>query len=196
MVTQVSDNRLTPEEYLAFETDSPIKHEFIDGIAYAMSGTTDVHNTISLNLAIAIRTHTRGSDCSVYIADVKAQLTTRNNYYYPDVFVTCNLTDRETSISKRFPKLIIEVLSDSTEAFDRGDKFVDYQSFESLEEYVLVNTRHKRVEVFRRSEGGLWTMQMYQDSKQETEVVEFQSIGLKVLLSAMYEDVSLPTEEK
>ena len=90
----------------------------------------------------------------MYLADVKAQLEGRN-YYYPDVLVTCNLADRETPLYKRFPKLIVEVLSPSTEAFDRGDKFIDDQSFESLEEYVLINPKHRRVEVFRRAEGGL-----------------------------------------
>ena len=132
MIAQVSNHRLTPEEYLDLEAKSSVKHEYIDGIAHAMSGTTDVHNTISLNVAFALRTHLRGTDCDVYMADVKAQLSTRSNYYYPDVMVTCSLIDRQDSISKRFPKLIVEVLSSSTEGFDRGDKFADYQSFESL----------------------------------------------------------------
>ncbi len=195
MIAQISDNRLTPEEYLAFEAESFIKHEYINGRAYAMAGTTDVHNTIALNAAFALRTHIRGSGCSVYMADVKAQLSTRSNYYYPDLLVTCNPDDRETSNSKRFPKLIIEVLSDSTEAFDRGDKFVDYQSFESLEEYALINTRHRRVEVFRRSEGSLWTLQIYQDKQDKGDdtdtIVGFKSLELQVPLSVLYEDVTL-----
>ncbi|PZO51611.1 MAG: hypothetical protein DCF15_14725 [Phormidesmis priestleyi] len=192
MIAQLSDDRLTPEEYLAFEAESPVKHEYIDGRAYAMSGTTDVHNVLSQNALFALRIHLKGSGCSMYMANVKAQLVARSNYYYPDIFVTCNPVDRETSNSKRFPKLIIEVLSDSTEAFDRGDKFVDYQSFESLEEYVLINTRHRRVEIFRRSEGSLWTLQIYQDKGDDTDVVvEFKSLELKVPLSVLYEDVAL-----
>lgn len=192
MIAQLSDDRLTPEEYLAFEAESSVKYEYIDGRAYAMAGTTDVHNVLSQNALIALRTHLRGSDCSVYIADVKVQLASRSNYYYPDLFVTCDLDDRETSNNKRFPKLIIEVLSDSTEAYNRGDKFVDYQSFESLEEYVLINTRHRRVEIFRRSEVSLWTLQIYQDKGDDIDVVvEFKSLELKVPLSVLYEDVAL-----
>ena len=195
MTAQVSNHQLTPEEYLALEAESSVKHEYIDGVAYAMSGTTDTHNTISLNVAFALRTHLRRTDCDVYMADVKAQLSIKINYYYPDVMVTCRPIDRQDPVSKRFPKLIVEVLSPSTEGFDRGDKFVDYQSFESLEEYVLINTRHKRVEVFRRAEGGLWLLQIYQDSEDEDIVVDFKSVGLSVPLSELYLDARLDNAE-
>ncbi len=195
MTAQVSNHRLTPEEYLALEAESSVKHEYIDGIAYAMSGTTDTHNILSQNVLIALRSHLRGTDCSVYIADIKAQLSTRRNYYYPDVMVTCNPVDEQDPLSKRFPKLIVEVLSSSTEGFDRGDKFVDYQSFESLEEYVLINTRHKRVEIFRRAEGGLWSLQIYRDSEDEDTVVTFKSVGLSVSLSELYLDARLQNAE-
>lgn len=187
MIAQISNTPLTPEEYLAFEEKSQLRHEYINGEIYAMSGGTDDHNTIALNAAIALRSHLRGSDCQVYMVDVKVQLENRN-YYYPDGLVTCDSADRETSLYKRFPKLIIEVLSPSTEAFDRGDKFVDYQSFESLEEYVLISTKRRRVEVFRRLGKGLWTLQLYRENN---EVVELKSVELKVLLSALYENVRL-----
>ncbi len=110
---------------------------------------------------VFICNHLRGSDCRVYFADVKVRLEKRNHFYYPDILVTCDDRDRETATYKRFPKLIVEVLSDSTEAFDRGDKFNDYQTLESLEEYVLVNSKHQRVETFRRGEQGLWILPIY-----------------------------------
>ncbi|MFM8307125.1 MAG: Uma2 family endonuclease, partial [Microcystis aeruginosa] len=94
--------------------------------------------------------------------------------------------DRETATYKSFPKLIIEVLSDSTEAFDRGDKFNDYQTLESLEEYVLVNSKHQRVETFRRGEQGLWILQTYQQ-----ESFSLQSINLMASFRDLYEDVTL-----
>ena len=97
-----------------------------------MAGTTDNHNTIALNIALLIRTHLRGSNCRVYFADVKVQIEKCNCFYYPDVMITCESKDRENRTSKRFPKVIIEVLSDSTEAFDRGDKFNDYQTLDTL----------------------------------------------------------------
>ena len=137
MIAQILSTQMTPEEYLAFEEKSPIKHEYVDGKVFPMAGGTDAHNTIALNAAIALRSHLRGTGCQVFISDVKVQPPNRS-YYYPDMFVTCDPADRETSKYKRFPKLIIEVLSSSTEAFDRGDKFIDYQKIESLQEYVLI----------------------------------------------------------
>lgn len=197
MIAQASNIQMTLEEYLTFEEQSSTKHEYIDGKVYAMAGTTDSHNTIAQNILIALRLHLRGSECDVYIADVKAQLAHRRNYYYPDVMVTCDPSDRLSAQSKRHPKLIVEVLSDSTEGFDRGDKFIDYQTFESLEEYVLINTRRKRVEIFRRAEGGLWVLQLYNESENTSEtIVELKSVGLCVSLSELYADVRLENAEE
>jgi len=179
---------LTPEAYLELEEKSNIKHEYIDGQVYAMAGTTDTHNTIALNLALLIRNHFRGSDCRVYFADIKAKLEKRNRFYYPDIIVTCDPKDRETPTYKRFPKLIIEVLSESTEGFDRGDKFNDYQTLDSLEEYVLVNSKHQRVETFRRNEQGLWVLQTYTPDDQNFEL---QSINLTASFIDLYENVEL-----
>ena len=179
---------LTPEEYLELEAQSPIKHEYIDGEVYAMAGTTDTHNTIALNLATMIRRHLRGTDCRVYFADIKAQIEQRNCFYYPDLLVTCDPQDREISTYKRFPKLIIEVLSKKTEGFDRGDKFNDYQTLESLEEYVLVNTKHQRLEIFRRHPQGLWLYQSYSPTDGN---IKLQSIDLTIAFEEIYEDVNL-----
>ncbi|MEA5507240.1 Uma2 family endonuclease [Halotia wernerae UHCC 0503] len=179
---------LTPQRYLQLEEKSNIKHEYIDGQVYAMAGTTDTHNTIALNLALLIRNHLRGSDCRVYFADIKARIEKRNRFYYPDIIVTCDPKDRENSTYKCFPKLIIEVLSDSTEAFDRGDKFNDYQTLDSLEEYVLVNTKHQRFETFRRNDQGLWVLQTYTPDDQ---TFELQSINLTATFTDLYENVEL-----
>lgn len=179
---------LTPEAYLQLEDKSNIKHEYIDGQVYAMPGITDTHNTIALNLALLIRNHFRGSDCRVYFADIKARIEKSNRFYYPDIIITCDHKDRETSTYKCFPKLIIEVLSDSTEAFDRGDKFNDYQTLDSLEEYVLVNSKHQRFETFRRNEEGLWVLQTYTPDDQNFEL---QSINLTASFIDLYENVEL-----
>ena len=188
MIALSNYNNLTPEEYLQFEETSLIKHEYIDGQVYAMAGTTDTHNIIGLNFTFIIRNHLRGSDCRVYFADVKVRLEKRNHFYYPDIIVTCDDRDRETATYKRFPKLIVEVLSDSTEAFDRGDKFNNYQTLESLEEYVLVNSKHQRVETFRRGEQGLWILQTYQQ-----ESFSLHSINLTASFRDLYGDVTLET---
>lgn len=110
---------------------------------------------------------------------------------YPDVFVTCDPRDQETSIYKRFPCLIVEVLSDSTEAFDRGDKFIHYQTLNSLQEYVLINTRQQRVETFRRNSSGLWVLQSY---TADQPVLQLTSIDWSGTLADLYEEVTLETQ--
>lgn len=183
-----SPHYLTPDEYLQLETASPIKHEYLDGEVYAMAGASDTHVTIALNLATLLRAHVRGTACRVYISDMKARVEARNRFYYPDVMVTCDPRDQETSGYKRFPKLIVEVLSESTEAFDRGDKFADYQHLETLQEYVLINTRHQRVECFRRNEAGHWVLQYYTP---ETQTFYLESVDFTDILAALYEDAAL-----
>jgi Uma2 family endonuclease len=119
---------------------------------------------------------------------MKVRINRRNCFYYPDVMVTCDSQDQQTTTYKQFPKLIVEVLSDSTEAFDRGDKFVDYQEIASLEEYVLINTRHQRVECFRRSAQGQWVLTYYTP---DSEAVQLTSIDFAAPLADLYEDVHL-----
>lgn len=184
-----STQYLSPAEYLHLEKLSTTKHEYIDGQVSAMAGASDPHVTIALiNLASDLRTHLRGSGCRVYISDMKARIESLNRFYYPDVMVTCDPNDQETPTYKRFPSLIVEVLSDSKEAFDRGDKFVDYQEIESLREYVLISTKRQRVECFRRNEQGLWVLQSY---KPERTLFKLDSISFEGKLEALYEDVTL-----
>ena len=187
MIASSQQSHLTPEEYLQMEEQSPVKHEYINGQIYAMAGASDPHVTIALNLATLLRSHVRGSGCRVYISDMKASIESLNRFYYADVMVTCDPRDQETSAYKRFPTLIVEVLSNSTEAFDRGDKFVDYQELESLREYVLINTKRQRVECFRRNEQGLWVLQSYTPAQTSFRL---NSIGFEGTLEALYEDVT------
>jgi Uma2 family endonuclease len=190
MVAHSQSLLLSVAEYLQMERISLVKHEYINGAIYAMAGANDAHVTIVLNMAALLRNHIRGSGCRVYITDMKVRLETPNCFYYPDIMVTCNSRDRENSIYKCFPKLIVEVLSASTEAFDRGDKFADYQTLTSLEEYVLVNTRHQRVECFRRYGDGMWILQSYTP---ESKYFTLQSVELTATLAELYEDVELAT---
>lgn len=197
-----SPQYLTPEAYLHLEAESPVKHEYFGGEVYAMAGASDVHVTIAGNLFAMLRSHVRGTGCRVYISDMKARIEARDRFFYPDVMVTCDPRDQETADYKRFPKLVVEVLSASTEAFDRGDKFADYQTLESLEEYVLINTRHQRVECFRRNEAGLWVLQFYmietavpETAGSETATFCLESIGFSDTIAALYEDVTLEASE-
>jgi Uma2 family endonuclease len=186
MIASPQQSHLTPEEYLQMEEQSPLKHEYIDGQIYAMAGASDPHVTIAGNLFALLRSHVRGSGCRVYISDMKARIESFNRFYYPDVMVTCDPRDQETPTYKRFPTLIVEVLSDSTEAFDRGDKFIDYQELESLREYVLINTKRQRVECFCRNDEGQWILQFYTPDQTSFRL---RSIDFEGTLEALYEDV-------
>jgi Uma2 family endonuclease len=189
MIANPSLNYLTPEAYLIAEEQSSVKHEYIDGQVYAIAGASDAHVTIAGNCFVLLRNHLRGSKCRVFISDMKARIEELNLYYYPDVLVTCDERDRTESKLKRYPKVIIEVLSSSTEAFDRGDKFLDYQHIETLEEYVLIGTTRQRVDCFRRNAEGLWVMQSYSPG----QILSLNSLQFETALEALYEDVDFTT---
>ncbi|MFH7242359.1 MAG: Uma2 family endonuclease [Spirulina sp.] len=178
-------NYVSPEDYLAAEADRPIKHEYRDGDVYAMAGGTDAHNQIAGNLYTFLRNHLRGSGCRTYFADVKARIEALNRFYYPDVMVTCDERDTALSTYKQHPCLIVEVLSESTEAFDRGNKFADYRHLDSLEEYVLISQTRQQVEVFRRNEEGLWVLHPYS----EGDRVVLASVNWDGAMADLYEDV-------
>ena len=178
---------ISPEEYLEAEKVSPIKHEYIQGRIYAMAGASDAHVTITANLLTLLRNHIRGTGCRVYISDMKARVESLNVFYYPDLMVTCDPRDGDFEYFKRYPYLMIEVLSSSTESFDRGDKFIDYQEIETLQEYVLVSQSRRRVDCFRRNDQGRWELYSYQSNQE----LELTSINFSCSLTAVYEDVSL-----
>ncbi len=186
MVT-VRQKYISPEEYLEGEKVSEIKHEYIDGEVYAMAGASDAHVTVTGNLYMLLRNHLRGSGCRVYMADMKAQIQRSNRYYYPDVMVTCDARDKDSEYSKSHSCLIIETLSDSTEAKDRGIKFKDYRRSPSLQEYVLVSQDTMNIDVFRRNEKGRWELHSFV----EGEEVEFTSVDFRCDIAAIYEDVTL-----
>ena len=190
MALKIAHSYLSETEYLQGEQISTIKHEYIDGYIYAMAGALDAHVTIAGNLFALLRNHVRGSGCRVYISDMKARIESLNRFFYPDIMVTCDNRDQETLGYKRFPCLIIEVLSDSTERFDRGDKFADYQTIETLQEYILINTKKPRVECFRRNEDGLWVLQSYVG---EETSFQLQSINFAGTMTQLYEDVDFPS---
>lgn len=186
------DFYITPEEYLAMEEKSTVKHEYIDGYIYAMAGALDPHVTIAGNIFSLLRNHVRGSGCRVYIADMKARIESLNRFNYPDVMVTCDARDQETPGYKRFPCLIIEVLSNSTEGFDRGDKFADYQMLETLQEYGLINTKKPKVECFRLNDDGLRILQSYVG---EQASFQLQSINSTGTITELDEDVNFHSPE-
>ncbi|MEH2283787.1 MAG: Uma2 family endonuclease [Nostoc sp.] len=190
MVISQSEYYISPEEYLEGEKFSEIKHEYIDGQVYAMAGASDAHVTVSMNVSMLLRNHLRGGGCRVYMLDMKAQIDVINRYFYPDVMVTCDTRDKEFEYFKCYPSLIIEVLSESTEGYDRGKKFASYRHLESLQEYVLISPDRMSVECFRRNEKGQWVLYPYE----KREEVHLASIDFRCAIAEIYEDVILIDE--
>ena len=180
--------RFDAPAFLAWEAEQPEKHEYLDGEVFAMAGASESHVTLAGNLFMALRNHLRGGPCSVFISDMKLQVEADNAFFYPDVFVTCAESDRAHSHYKAAPSLVVEVLSPTTSAYDRGAKFAAYRKLPSLREYTLVDTERLSVDVFRRNDSGHWVLYPYEAG----HTVEFASVGLSVAVEQVYEDVNIP----
>jgi Uma2 family endonuclease len=128
----------------------------------------------------------RNQGCRAYALDMKAHIEVLNRFYYPDVMVTCDERDLSSSTFKRHPCLIVEVLSESTEAFDRGNKFADYRQLESLQEYVLISQTRQQVEVFRHNAEGLWVLHPFGKG----DAISLTSVGWEGAMVDLYEDVT------
>lgn len=158
MSTQL-DNYLTPEEYLALERRAEQKSEYVDGAVFAMSGASLRHNTIVANVIVELGRQLRGRDCRVLASDMKVRVPDSRRFFYPDVSVVCGepqFHDERSDVLLN-PTLIVEVLSESTAAFDRGDKFQAYQQLESLKEYLLISQDKKVVEQYVRQTRDVWS---------------------------------------
>ncbi len=179
---------LSPEEYLEGEEISPIKHEYRQGYVYAMAGTKKAHVLIAGNLGTLLNNHLRNSPCMVFGSDLKVRLETANCFYYPDISVSCHSWDLETEgVFILSPLLIVEILSKSTQAFDRGGKFADYQTLDSLQEYVLIHQDKIKVECFKRQQNNQWQQVIYQSG----DILELDSIDLKCPIEEVYLKVGL-----
>ena len=178
----------TAADYLAWEVDQIERHDFVDGEAYAMSGGEDRNATVTLNAGIALREHLRGTRCSVYVTDVRLHVRARDNYFYPDLMVTCSEADRASRLSKSDPVLIIEVLSKSTEAYDRGAKFANYRAIETLTEYAMIDINARRVELYRKGADGLWVLHPTEMSLADASI-DLQSVQLKISAATLFADL-------
>ena len=177
---------ISPEEYLEGERVSPVKHEYRRGHVYAMTGAKKPHIVISVNLTSLLNNHFRNSPCLVLTSDIKVRLQEADCYYYPDLAVTCD--EREINSTEDFilyPSLIVEVLSQSTATFDRGDKFADYQTASSLQEYVLVTQSEIKIECFRLNAEGNWVSQIYRQGDE----LELTSINFRCPIEQVYQKV-------
>jgi Uma2 family endonuclease len=176
---------MTTDDFLVWEAKQPTRHEFVDSEIFAMVGVTRQHATVALNLSAVLKQHLKGTPCRVYMADMKVKLQTAKAFFYPDVFVTCSEKDHQAELFMSEPRLIVEVLSESTEAYDRGDKFEKYRQFASLQEYVLINPIKRKVDSFRLDNTGHWVLYEFDGDA----LIEFDSVGLVLDSTVLYEDV-------
>jgi Uma2 family endonuclease len=182
---------LTPEEYLVIERRNEYKSEYIDGEMVAMTGASRRHNLITVNIAREISSQLRGRPCEGYISDMRVRVPSARDYTYPDVVVVCGEPQFEDDYVDTLlnPTVLIEVLSDSTECYDRGRKFGLYRTVESLAEYVLVAQDEYRVEQYVKQPDGRWLLS---DHRSPEASVELASIQCALMLSEVYEKVTLP----
>lgn len=180
---------LSPEEYLAIERDTTAKHEFYRGEMFAMGGASREHNLITGNVAASIHQQIAGRPCESYQNDMRVKVASTGLYTYPDVVVTCEKPRFEDDKFDTLlnPQLIAEVLSDSTEKYDRGKKFEHYRQIESLREYLLISQDRPHVELFTRDAGGQWTLS---EATGLNAAIELPAIGSRLALADVYAKVS------
>jgi Uma2 family endonuclease len=176
--------KLTLEDYLRWENEQPERHEFYRGEVFAFACGKRVHGRVVANLARALGSALSGSKCQVFSEGMKVQ-PADDAILYPDVFVACDPDDLCTEMIFHAPKLVIEVLSPSTQAYDRSQKFALYRRMASLQEYALVDPETRRVEVFRIGADGLWVLH----DMSEAAMVTLASVGCEVTMVAMFEGV-------
>lgn len=181
--------RMTVAEYLESEKDGAIRHEYLDGEVYAMSGASRRHNRVTNNLNIQLDAQLRGGHCQVFIVDVKVHIEALNSFYYPDVVVTCDPEDNDEYLVKR-PVLIVEVESPSTAAIDRREKLMAYRKLESLREYLLLSQDSIGAELFRRDEKRDWRFEQVGPEQD----LRLEPIDLTLPLSSLYEGVHFPPQ--
>lgn len=184
-------HRFTLEDFLAWEAAEPLRHEFIEGEAFAMTGGTDAHNLILLNAAIQLREHTQSKPCRVFMVDMKLVVEAADACLYPDVFVTCSPADAERALFKHDAKIIIEVLSPSTEAYDRGKKFSAYRLIDSLQAYVLIAQDEHHIEVFARTPDNHWTLYDASGIDTTLSLPWQEGVTLNLSLAQIYQDIRL-----
>jgi Uma2 family endonuclease len=194
MIAHVQQPFITPAEYLAWEAEQALRYEYIEGKVYAMTGGTLPHNDIAVNLTSALRTALRGTGCKVRMTDAKVRVSPQGPYFYPDLVVSCDERDRVATDAIFYPMLIVEVLSPSTAAFDRGDKFKFYRRIPTLQEYVLIDADKVGVDCYRKSSKGKWELTAYPEdaSDEENPVLELVSIDFCCPLALVYEEVEFP----
>lgn len=184
----ISQPQLTPEQYLQNERVAEVRSEYVNGQVYAMAGASRSHNQLVFNLAGLLHAQLKGRDCEAFVSDMKLRSASTHSYFCPDLMATCDkptFEDDDNAVLLN-PTLIIEVLSDSTEAYDRGAKFSHYRHVDALQEYVLVAQDRYSVERYVRQNDGQWLLS---EVTTPDGAIEFTSIQCTITLSELYDKV-------
>jgi Uma2 family endonuclease len=181
---------LTPEEYLEIERKAEFKSEYFNGEMFAMAGAKEAHNLVVMNLGAGLHRQFRSLPCRVYPSDMRVRVPATGLYTYPDVIAVCGEPrffdeQRDTLLN---PGLIVEVLSPSTEAYDRGRRFEHYKSLESLREYLLVAADRIHADLYTRQADGRW---MLTSADKLEDSLTLESVDARLLLADLYEKVEL-----
>lgn len=192
IVAKDNTPQLTPEEYFVWEEKQLEKHEYINGQVYAMGGGSVNHSRIAVRFTTMIDTHLDGSNCITGNSDLRINIVGTNNYTYPDASVTCDEQDKNTSNYFTYPCLIVEVLSKSTEAYDRGGKFRMYQNNPVLKDYLLVSSTAIEMDLYHKNDAGQWMIINYG----EGDTIELKSINLSFPIEQVYRGLTLEPENR
>lgn len=173
--------------YLAWEAEQSGKSEYLAGKVFPMEDVRREHVVVAGNIGSALRVHLRGTACLPLISAMKLRVTAADAFFYPDVMATCDPRDHQAGLLYvEHPKLIVEILSDSTAAYDRGAKFAAYRQVAELEEFVLIDIDARRVEVFRRQANNEWLFHDYTGEP----ACRFESLDLALDMARLFEDVA------
>jgi Uma2 family endonuclease len=189
MIAQLERQLYTPEDYLAMEAESETRHEYINGEIVPMAGAMPNHNRITLNVGSVLRYEFRGKPFEAFVADQRLWIPARQIYTYPDVLVIAGELQfqegrKDTIVN---PLVIVEVLSESTQGYDRGDKFAAYRTLPSFQEYVLVDQYSAHVEHYAKTGPKKWEFQEYD---MEAESIVFSSLRVEISLTDIYDKVT------
>ncbi|MGB5685854.1 MAG: Uma2 family endonuclease [Candidatus Electrothrix sp.] len=176
------------DEYLAAERGGSEKHEWYKGECFAMAGGTRWHNILSSRIVTALVEHLDGTPCTPYMADFRLSIEAHQHYVYPDIMVVCKESSYVADDMANNAEIVLEVLSKGTESYDRGQKFLHYQSVPLLREYILVSQDAMQVEIYRRREGGRWE---YQRLTRPSDALFFETIDCSIVLEKLYSSIPL-----
>jgi len=182
--------KITAAEYRALERAAHVKNEFYDGEMFAMSGASRHHARLQIDLAVETATHLSDTSCEIFGSDLRVKIPATGLYTYPDCSIVCGTAEFEDQAMDTLlnPTVLVEILSPSTEAYDRGQKFRHYRTIASLQEYILVSQDAVLVEQYTRADGGVWQLRTYSD---RSDHMHLESIGASLSLAAIYRRIPL-----